>query len=491
MTRKEIRNVWIIFALLVFGTLFLTGTVFSGIHFVDDHEMIRYSLRIREAGLFTCIGEALRQDFALRFRPLYTVTRICLSGILGYHYAAWSVLNGLVIITALCFGYRCAGKLGCRPFASLLFALIGMVGPQSVVWWKLGPQESAGTAIFLVGFWALLDWLENGGRKKERLAIVCFTMMSLYKESYIGLLPFVILYALSDDGRGQKYSLRGLWQTLKKRRFFIGWFLTLGAVEAGIIVFAVGTNKLGYVGLDSGMTLYQLKEVWLASLRDPLKWYAFWSIPMLLLLLPSLGKWREWLAGMAQAGAIMLPQFVFYSKSGLEERYILPWALGYAWFFVIAALRRGGLAEGKKIRRILYLICLCGLLAAHSKILLQEAQYHTYRGKCFQKVWEIVMENTDAGSNILAAYSPYTESNLTLTYWGMVQDRKNVYTWDEEEKSCRIDWGELAGRTAEVSQMDVILFYSPEHRHYCQEPSIELTDYDVRTIGTLVVCLRR
>ena len=62
---------------------------------------------------------------------------------------------------------------------------------------------------------------------------------------------------------------------------------------------------------------------------------------------------------MLLAAAIIVPQCVTYSKTALEERYILPCVLGYVFFFVIVGCRFRPLS-GK--RRIVYMLCLLLML---------------------------------------------------------------------------------------------------------------------------------
>ena len=111
----------------------------------------------------------------------------------------------------------------------------------------------------------------------------------------------------------------------------------------------------------------------------------------------------------------------------------------------------------------------------------------------FQKVWEIVEENTEQDSKILAAFT-YFEANMTVTLWGDVNERDHVYTWLEEERSCeKTLWGgelDENGETAALEDMEVIMWYSPEHRHYIYEPDIDLSNYDVQQIGTLFVAVK-
>ena len=147
--------------------------------------------------------------------------------------------------------------------------------------------------------------------------------------------------------------------------------------------------------------------------------------------------------------------------------------------------------EGDGRRRRLLTLCLCGFLAVNFIIVVKEALYHTYRGKCFERVWDIVLENSDPDTQILAAYSPYPESARTILWLGKLYDREHVNYWYEDEQVCRADWGDRSGQIMDVKDMDIVLFYSPEHRHYCYEPSLDLSGYDRQTVGTLVVCIKK
>ena len=149
MSRKrEYIITFFSFFILVFAILFATGTITSGWHLVDDHEFVRYSLSMKEGSWLSCLQNVLRVDFASRFRPLYHVLRVSMVAVLGTNLIAWSVLKAGETVLAMFLLYLCARQLKCNIFLAVLFSLTVMVGPQSVVWWKLGPQECVGM-IFL------------------------------------------------------------------------------------------------------------------------------------------------------------------------------------------------------------------------------------------------------------------------------------------------------------------------------------------------------
>ena len=92
-----------------------------------------------------------------------------------------------------------------------------MVGYQSPVWWKLGPQESYDMMLFAVGFFFLLKWLSTDKRRYALSSLGAFFLMSVYKEPFILLLPFAGLYVLYDGMKGKRATPALLWETIRKR----------------------------------------------------------------------------------------------------------------------------------------------------------------------------------------------------------------------------------------------------------------------------------
>ncbi len=492
MTKKEKWSAWLWFTVFVFGLLTITGTLFSGIHCVDDHEMMRFTLHIKERGIWDCIISETQRDLGLRFRPLYYFIRICLVLVLGYNYEMWAIMTAGTIVVALTMGYFCARKLGCNIFYSVIFSLIIMVGPQSVVWWKFGPQENIGMAVLMIGIWYLLCWVEKDHLRDGIIGGIIFTLLSLYKESFICLLPLAVALVCLEYWRQQDYSIQAIGEMIKKYWLFGALLAIVGIIEVGLIIFGVGTNEVGYVGLNPDIGLYEYTVIWMDCFKGPLKWFVLFGLIMVAIMLTGLKRWKEWVTGAIITVVIMVPQVIVYNMTGLSERYILPWSVGYAWFLVITAVRKDGVLEGRKVRRGLLTICLLGVLVCHFVVFWQEASHHTYRGRNFQKVWEIVEENTTEESNILSAFT-YFEANMTVTLWGKVNNRPNVYTWKEDsEMGVRTTWGGLDEGTepTDLDKMDIIMWYSPEHRHYVYEPEINLDNYNVHQIGTLVVAVR-
>ena len=482
--KKELWLAGIFFTVLVFGVLLYTGTITSGWHLVDDQEYIDYILQMKVDGAsyFECLKDTILKDLTWRFRPLYYILRVTFTVFFGTNLVAWSITKGIVTVIAFFFLYLCAREMKCSSFRAVLFSMVVMVGPQSVVWWKLGPQECTGMMLFSSAFYFLLKWMETRKQRYNCGALALLVMAGLYKESFLMMLPFAISYLFYIDIKREGFHFKTIWESFKKNVVMICTLVAFLIVALMVIFFYSGTDVGFY---DSHMSPNAYKLLWINMLQNPLKWFVYAVIPLFFIMLTGIKKWPKLIWEFLLTMAVMIPQFILYLKLGFEERYIIPWVFGYAYFVVIAL---GNWEVMQGIRRTLYYCCIVGLLIMHFPIVISEGEYFTYRGHSVTEVFHTVLQESEPDSKILAAYSPYVESDLTLSFWMRLNGRDHVYAWDNDALTCTDIVGEGEGNMADVQDMDFILFYNPQDRHYCYEPDIDLTDYTKTEYGTLVIC---
>lgn len=489
--KREAIVVWVFFAVLVFGVVGVTGTLTSGFHLVDDWEFAKYLdwMTLENRSLWDCLCKAVGFDLTLRFRPLYYINRVLAAYVFGINLTAMSVVKAAEIVVALTALYYCARRMKCNMVYAALFSLTVMVGYQSAVWWKLGPQESYGIMMFAVGFLFLLKWLSTDKRRYAVISGAAFFLMSIYKESFILLLPFVGLYVLYVQMQGGRVTISGLWNAVKRRLpylFFIGFIF---AAELFLILFVIGANNYSYVGLDKSMTLDAYVRVWSTAAGNNMKWYLRFGVLMGLILLTYWEHSRKLGWEILLTAAIILPQCITYSKTGLEERYLLPCVLGYAFFFVIVGCRFRPLS-GK--RRIAYLLCLLLMLAAHGRVTLREAQYFTYRGEGIQTMLETTLDLVSGTEKkVLSCFYPNLEGNRTMYYWFRIHGYDEVFYWEEEREWIGRSFGPREDETAPFEEMDVIVMYNEEDRHWCYTPGLDLSDFTEKKCGTVTMYVRK
>ena len=426
--RAEAILVWGFFSVLVFGVVLGMGTLTSGFHLVDDWEFAKYVdwMTLEGRSVADCLREAVGYDLTMRFRPLYYINRVLMAAVFGVNLTAMSVIKAAEIVAAFVLLYYCARRMRCNMVYAALFSLTVLTGYQSAVWWKLGPQESYDIMMFALGFWLMLKWLRTGRRWYATASVGAFFLMSIYKEPFILLLPFVGLYVLYEEMTGKKVTLSALWAAIRRRLPFLMALGLMFAAEMFLIVFVIGTNNYSYVGLDESVTLEQYAQAWALAAHTDLKWYVRFGWLFILLFLTYWEHAKKLGWEILLAFSIILPQCVSYSKTAMTERYLLPAVLGFAFFFVIVGCNFRPLS-GK--RRIAYVLCLFLMLAAHGRVVLREAAYFTYRGESIRTMMDstlALVKGTD--KKVLSCFAPNLEGNRTMYYWFRLQGYDEVFS---------------------------------------------------------------
>ena len=491
---KKSLLIWSFFSILVFGVIILTGTMTSGFHLVDDWEIAKYVDDMTTQSFWECLWETVHADLNVRLRPLYYINRVFTATVFGINLSAISIVKGIEIILAMGFLYYIARELHCHTVLSVLFALTVMVGYQSAVWWKLGPQESYGILIFSAGFLLLLRWLRTGKKYQAFFSLTAFFLMSIYKESFIMLLPFIMLYIVYDQMKEQKVTIPNLWSAVQKKFLYLGVLAFILAAELILLVFVVGTNNYSYVGLDSEITLSEYHTIWSNALHADLKWYARFGTLFVMIILTYWDQLKKYGWEILLTFSIIVPQVIIYSKPAIAERYILPFSFGISFFFVIVCCSRK-LLSGK--RRFVYILGLLLMLAAHGRAMLIEANYFTYRGNSIQTMLETTYQYSQENENlaVMSCLGPNTEGNLTMKYWMRLHGYDNMYYWKEDELTIYKEIDRYGGyytpQDNVFEDMDIIIMYNREDRHWCYEPSLDLSDFMELKCGTLTMYIRK
>ena len=488
--KKEAVIVWSLFLLLVFGVVICMGTLTSGFHLVDDWEFAKYVdwMTLEHRSIWDCLKEAVGYDLTMRFRPLYYINRVLMAAVFGINLTAMSVVKACEIVIALVALYYCARLMKCNVVYALLFSLTVMVGYQSAVWWKLGPQESYDIMMFAIGFYLLLKWLRTGKKWYSFASMAAFFLMSIYKEPFILLLPFVGLYVLYEEMLGREVTWRNLWMAIRAK---LPYLLTLGLIftaEIFLLVFVIGTNNYSYVGLDESLSLEEYRQAWSLAAHTDLKWYVRFGVVMIFILLTYWEQVKKLGWELLLTAAIIVPQCVSYSKTSMTERYILPCVLGFAFFFVITGCNLKALS-GK--RRIIYVLCLLLMLAAHGRVVLREAAYFTYRGESITTMLETTLDmvkGTD--KRVLSCFAPNQEGNKTMYYWFRVHGYDEVFYWNEEKQKIGRSYGPREDETDILENMDIVVMYNEEDRHWCYTPSLDLSEFTEKKCGTITMYVR-
>ena len=506
----EFLVLFLVFTSIVFIILAGTGTLFSGFHYVDDHEFAEteFLLKNEHWGIVRTIRSWLVFDSGMRFRPLYYPLRVLTVAVFGINTVAISVLRGFIASLSMTVLYSIGRMTGSNRFFSFLFSLVSIIGYQMAAVWKMGPQENFGTLLMACTFVFLLQFLDNSRPSCAFLTILSAVCMSLYKESYVLVLPFFACYTVfsgnpvflhQDDTSSTLSASQSILVKTEKnekgRRFMAAFFSVLFLASLFLIWATV------YRGRQSGsLSRSELFSGILNSCSTDLRWYILFSVLMLFIFFSYWDKarhyWREYLL----LFCFLLPQMLLYIRN-MTERYILPWSVGYAAMFVLFIPRRI-LSSGK--RKNLNIILLIGLLAANLRGAIVEADYFQFSGNSFTEAMEAIdkvagSQSTDRDVRIMTCFSPDEEGNIMIKYWLLLKGIDDVYYWhrdtQEISKAFTYDhYGELSGTDETVislDSVDIIITANRRDRHFIADPEFDLSDFTEVPCGSMTLYFRK
>ena len=506
---KEIVIVCILGMALLAIPCVVLGTITSGIHLVDDHELLMCVYNYRNGTtLKELIGSALKSDLEIRFRPLYVLVQMLLIPVFEDNLVGYGVLKAAEAVVAFVFMYLIARNLKpykCEKIYAFIFALTVFLGYQSCIWWKLGTHEIQGELLFSIGFYLFLRYIETEKNKFIVLSLVAFEMMIFYKENLFLLLPFVGLYMLYLDIGSSKVSLKVLWISIKKRLvIYIVLLLQMAQVVVGYLNIGTPYNPNGTQEGTFGIGLNMFNsEVWEDAFHSDLKWFSGFGLLFMMILLTFFDElkkyWKELILGIV----IILPQVIVFASTGMTERYIVPASIGFAYIFVYFPLTTGVLQKGRKK---LYILGLVLLTLAHGRVMLREADYYRLRGNGVQATVDFVVDTSRMHPDVkILSTLEYAESNRTLEIYSIMRNVDNMYfyhTYHDDTNDPYID-RKYDGRDLlaeeddfysidRLNEFDVIVMYSKEDRHYPAIPviNIDTSDFEAKRYGTLDVYVR-
>jgi len=333
------------FVLFWFLILAGSGSLFSGYHLADDHEVLRMGRDVAKEGVRLQAKKWIDIDLSVahRFKPVYYLHRVIEARLFGSNFLLWKVYTGCLAILASFLLYRFGRWLGWSLTEAFLFPLLVFVGKQSVVWWSLGPQETIGMTMLAVALACMVKMIAAKRNKGlwASLFIIFTVLMSLSKESFIALLPAFMFWIVWL----KREKTAASWNNAL--RSHAGPILALGLIFVLEILFifryvGIGGYSTKAGGLDGFTPLAYLKTAVMMSLSVSAVGYGLIFVFGFLFIYLVHGSNHK--ASAAQGvsflgdfGASLVlfllivgPQCILYARSGFYGRYLLPLLFGYA-----------------------------------------------------------------------------------------------------------------------------------------------------------------
>ncbi|MBD2097436.1 hypothetical protein H6F90_20260 [Trichocoleus sp. FACHB-591] len=426
----------LLIALVVWFSLFMSsGSLFSGYHFTDDHEItaIHYSFVHHQSDLFEVIKQWLVADhLSGRFRPLYYIHRIIETRIFGINFFLWSLYTGILaaLTTFLLFVFGKFLKLSFS--AAIVLAFLTTLGAQSAIWWQLGPAETIG--FFLLSVALPFAGLSAAKSQQKMLYqsgfLVSTILMSLCKENLVVAIPAIaFIQVWLSRTNGSKTWL----QAIKDNQFSLAVLGLVCLAELLFIKYFLGLRGTGYAGVEK----INFSRILLVT-KTLSHYSSGWIILSAIVLIFTI----NYKTNLKQSARLLLktiyypfflfillilPQLVVYAKSDISQRYLLPAVFGYS--VLISLLYQHAKDNYKALDNIvLGLITLS--LAINLSLAWNAACVFAAEGRSTQVLLKTITENTEVNQPILLITHPlvYVEWNLSIKrYLSYIAHHDNLY----------------------------------------------------------------
>jgi hypothetical protein len=439
----------VIFTVFWTFVLLVTGTITSGFHFIDDHELIRMDHDLDNGSFGSVASDWILRDFALRFRPFYYLHRVISVQIFGDNFVLFSLQNLVLLILTSWLLFLTFRNLRFSTIQSLGFSFLSLVGTQAAIWWRLGPNETIGIFVFSLSLYFLTkSYIVERGRLYFVSSFVFMFFATLSKESFIMMVPlYVFLNFLLYWNKYKVGILKNIWEN---KLFNFLWLVILG-IEAYIVMVVVGTNKIGYAGADSESLGLRRILGTIKSLITQLNWQLVVYLAVLCGALFLYRWFRKRSLPRYQLKLLLLTAFVFiisvvpqgviYAKSGVYERYLIPGSLAVAFVSTALFFISVSLVESRMRKQILTVLIVGIALYtsyAHVKATVNTAEAFTLEGVTLNSALKKLDENISGDDILVIAAEPANnfEQGYSLKYYlQYVLEHSNFYYYPISLKS--------------------------------------------------------
>jgi hypothetical protein len=498
---KTVNDRYILFSMILVVFLFLsvTQTLTSGFHLVDDHEIIKIKYDLKEASLGAVIKSWVKEDMNSinRFRPLYFANRVLMTRVFGSDFFFWSLYNGFLWCITLVFFYIGIRNLRFNIFESIIFLVISFIGPQTEIWWRLGPQESLGVTLLSAAFFFLSLGINRRLYHLNNIFFCLFLILaSLCKESFILIIPAFIVLKLWTE----IVIMKRTFKCTMLSNLILLVPLVIALLELIFIKYRIGTF---YSGI-SGAPAVVFNNIWHTCL-DFIKNYLNLVITCVILLVSGLliRKRIFWfdLPGFVFFILILLPNILLYAKTGLDDCYLLPTSVGLA-FFITSCLK--DVADNSlRYRKVTYVLILISFIPHLIGVVNDASRFET-EGKDTNKLLEAITSGYEKGTQVVVVADPVIsyEASVSLKVYLYFENGIDLYGYpvmpdggNKEIQGSVDEWKSyFAGRLFEnlISNPGMIIFLDSKlTEKFFQKGPLTITEYEPLESGSYTYSLFR
>ncbi|MDX2002588.1 MAG: hypothetical protein SFW35_09145 [Chitinophagales bacterium] len=338
-------------ALYLFCFFLFSGNFSGGFQIIDGHDDLEIHHNIQEKGFAPALKSEMNSRLKVRFLPVYSFMRTIKVLLLQDNWKAYAMYNFLLSLSTCIAFFVFARLLKYSVPAALIFVFFIFFGSESwfnqaTIFFRVACAELPGMLVLGLSLIAMV--LSVRAKKLWNRWEVVFLLLTILntmiKESFIIIIPALVSWKIWYYSEHKQLDL---WTSFKKH---VPFGLVLGsvlAIEIFILLFVIGTDKMGYVGVSAESSLLaNIISVSKKMISDSAVSLTIYAIIVSSALISSTlpESWwksikeyvlRYWVH-FTLAIMIVLPQIVLYNKgAGMYERYKLPFMLGVGFLLLV------------------------------------------------------------------------------------------------------------------------------------------------------------
>ena len=330
--KKEYGTAFVI--ITVIGVLFVTlsGSVFSGYHFMDCNDYYEWGQDLSEMSWWKCLIKHVDGELGQRFRPAWQLNVLSKTLLFGDNMLLQGFWQLFLNLIAAFLIYWWGRRIQWSHKESLLVTGISMIGTQSAVFYQTLAIETPALIVLLLSWHCIISYFNTKERLKKILSYLGFIVFSLLaalmKENFILVLPAsYLLYCMQYNEKYRTGFLKSVFHTGKT-----GLFLAVIVTACLWAVITFAGNDFGYAGINQSINLFSYFKsgVYLYGITGCL--LAF--IGLFYLYRNKKITRKEYLFPGLLFLIITIPQILIYGKSNIIDRYLIPAVVGCAYFSV-------------------------------------------------------------------------------------------------------------------------------------------------------------
>lgn len=426
-----------VLTLVVFGILIFVGEFTDGPSLVDDNQILKLQIEFADHGITDVLATELHDRFfnMRRLCPVFSVQKVLQAKSFGANMVVWTTATGAIGVCTASMLYAFFRVCGGSVLASIVFALINILGQQFVLWWRLLHGEGIGMLFLAL---ALLLVAVHSRQPRPYLNVafcVAIALSVLSKESFILAVPAVAFLKVYLRAR---HDESGIVAAARNEMFPLIWLLAVFVVPLSIILLVFQTTTFNY----AGYTGFDLQR-FVATIGEYLRVASFWALALLLVLLfwvrrsstshPPRGQATKNrptdrtqpdqstegaggaftpIAAAAVFWLLMtLPQILLNMNTGMSNtnhghygRYALPCMVGFAFLVahVVDTLRNE--VSARPLAKSVAWILLCVLIGERAVISIAQGRQHSIRSRIEDQWFESVVEHSTPDASIVIIF---------------------------------------------------------------------------------------